>query len=189
MTLLSVLVATIPQRLPDRFVALMERLGRLSEGFSVELLGFYDNRKRSVGAKRNGLLHLARGHFVTFIDDDDDVADEYFTLVLRAIRDNLGADVICFRQECTIDNGPPILCHYSLKHVSRAQTGQQWTGPPAHTMVWRRAVIADVRFPELDFGEDSEWVDRARMNAKTEIQIDRTLYYYRFRSDVTGTRG
>jgi glycosyltransferase involved in cell wall biosynthesis len=34
----------------------------------------FDNRARSIGAKRQALADIARGKYIAFCDDDDDVA-------------------------------------------------------------------------------------------------------------------
>ena len=64
-----------------------------------------------------------------------------------------------------------------------------WSGPPAHTMCWRRAVLEGVTFPEKNFGEDVGFVDQACKLAKTEIVLNgEPLYFYRFDEEKTATR-
>jgi glycosyltransferase involved in cell wall biosynthesis len=186
--LLSVLVPTIPTRLTDHFPRIIQELERQAVGKSVEILGFYDNCKRSVGEKRNALLQWAQGTFIAFVDDDDRIAPDYLNVVLGAVRDHLDADVICFKSECRIDDGPPKLCKYSLSYKSYSDTPTLWTGPPAHTMVWKAKVAKQSVFPEKNFSEDSDWVRGAVQVAKKEHQIDRVLYFYDFRSGTTATR-
>ena len=81
MNSLSILIPTIRER-ESKFTKLVERLAKLS-GHSdfVEILGLWDNKFSTVGDKRNKLLSIAGGDFCVFIDDDDDVADDYFSKV------------------------------------------------------------------------------------------------------------
>jgi len=199
--------------IPERFHSVQPLLYSLLESQSVarrpdvELCYLMDNRRRSVGAKRNALLDLSRGEYVSFIDDDDEVATDYVQKIAAAIaagrRSSPPADVICFPQKATIQPAGVVHeCSYSLAHFrsrppeSRRQLAPSdkpntllWTGPPAHTMAWRREIVKDTRFEERNFGEDTAWVDAVCAAAKTEIQLEcEPLYFYRFDEAVTATR-
>jgi len=39
----------------------------------------------TIGAKRNQLLHRAKGDYVAFVDDDDLVSSDYVNKVLSAV--------------------------------------------------------------------------------------------------------
>jgi glycosyltransferase involved in cell wall biosynthesis len=70
--LLSILVPTVPSRVATMFPkAIQAILGQITDHKEVELLGLFDNKARTTGAKRNALLDIARGEYVVFIDDDD----------------------------------------------------------------------------------------------------------------------
>ena len=80
-----------------------------------------DNKRRSVGSKRNCLLDSAHGEYVSFIDDDDEVATDYVDKILRNIvtarRPPEPADVICFGQRATLHPHNVIHeCSYSLAY-------------------------------------------------------------------------
>jgi len=205
----SILISGIPERyhtVHGLLLSLLETQGvsRMSE---VELLYLMDNKRRSVGAKRNDLLDTARGEYVSFIDDDDEVAPNYVDMLYKAIartrRGSPVADVICFPQRAIIGNTGVIHeCTYSLKHWAEIDPGKRrtlqttdrpnvlkWTGPPAHTMVWRRMVALNGRFPDKQFGEDVEWVDAVCGKAEHEVQIvGEPLYIYKFNPEGSRTR-
>ena len=61
---------------------------------SVEIRILRDNKEMSVGEKRNKLIHMAKGEYFSFIDDDDLVSEEYVDQVLRKIFKN--PDIVTF---------------------------------------------------------------------------------------------
>jgi glycosyltransferase involved in cell wall biosynthesis len=189
--------------IPDRFhtvspllYSLLETQG-VARHPDVELLYLLDSKRRTTGAKRNTLLNAARGDYISFIDDDDAVAGDYVARVLDALRQHPGVDVVCFPQRATLaPMGLIHECTYSLAHKTRElkPTAQPnvftWTGPPAHTMVWRMGVVGASRFPEQQFGEDVAWVDEVCARAKREAQIEGPpAYFYQFDSERSATRG
>jgi len=205
----SILIAQIPERwhsVQPLLYSLLETQA-VARRPEVELLALLDNRRRSVGAKRNALLAAAQGEYVSFIDDDDQVAPNYVDRILHAIakarKQDPPVDVICFPQRATIMPGGVIHeCSYSLAHYKQrppdqrrqlAATNQEntlaWTGPPAHTMAWRREIVKDLQFPDKQFGEDVDFVDLACERAATEMSLDGgPLYYYNFSETGSATR-
>ena len=205
----SILIPSIP----ERYHSAQELLHSLLEQQSVarmqdvELLYCMDNRRRSVGAKRNDLLAMARGEYLSFIDDDDLVATDYVQkvhrLISKARKQDPPADVICFPQRCTLaPSGVTHECSYSIAHWKDREPDKRrvlvqsgtpnvlnWSGPPAHTMIWRAEIAKSATFPEQNFGEDVSWVDAVCEKAKTEMVINgEPLYYYRFDEARTATR-
>ena len=211
----SILIAAIPERyhlMQPLLFSLLEtqHVSRMSD---VELVVFLDNKRRSVGEKRNALLDIANGEYISMIDDDDEVSPDYVRRVhdslQQAKRTGKMPDVVCFGQRATlVQQGITHECTYSLacwrdrKPEERRQLAPAydekgatlpnvllWTGPPSHTMAWRRDVIGDARFPETQFGEDVAWVDAVCERAKGEMQLGGApLYFYKFDSERSATR-
>ncbi|MHC4891532.1 MAG: glycosyltransferase [Planctomycetota bacterium] len=173
----------------------------------MELLYLLDTKRRSVGAKRNALLDIARGEYLSFIDDDDEVATDYVQKIYRTIvktrKEEKPADVICFPQRATLmPSGTIHECTYSLENWEKRPPEERrrleqtethntlkWSGPPAHTMCWRRDIAILGRFPEKNFQEDIDYIDKICAKAKTEIQITgEPLYFYNFSETGTATR-
>lgn len=190
---LSVLIPTVPRRLRTFLPTLMTEIDRqLAEtgyGAEVEIIALYDNKKVSVGTKRNRLMDMAAGRFLTFLDDDDWIDMDYFGLVVPAIRSNPDAHVIVYDQSCQINGGPGKRCRYGLE-LEYTDSPHLWTGKPAHTMVWQTAVARKARFPDANFEEDLAWVRIACSHAEVsrQVRIERVLYYYRHDQRTTETR-
>ena len=203
----SILICAIP----CRYHSVQGLLFNLLETQSVarmpdiELLYLMDNKRRSVGAKRNALLAMAQGEYISFVDDDDDVAPDYVQKIHAAIAKarKTDIDVICFPQRATLSPAGVIHeCTYSLAHYKQRKPDKRrllaagpaentllWTGPPSHTMAWRREIVQDILFPEKNFGEDVTWVDLACEKAEAEMVLTgKPLYFYAFDEGKTATR-
>jgi len=211
----SILIASVPSR--------KHQLSKLEDWIEmqildrpIELLTLYDNKRMSVGRKRNLLLDMAQGRYLSFIDDDDTVADNYVEKIYETICDAyrlynedgterataiVGIDVFCFKQLCThVQDGYKERCSYSLKYAYEQgrdydlgtgdplQSGW-WRGLPSHTMVLRSELAKLCRFPEKNFGEDIDFCKQFAKIAKTEVQISETLYFYNMDLKRSETRG
>lgn len=86
--LLSIVIPSIPERKEkswDLFEKLQQQINnRLTKPEQVEIIMFTDNRRRSIGKKREGCVQLATGKYVALLDDDDGVSDEYIFLLHQA---------------------------------------------------------------------------------------------------------
>lgn len=181
----SILIPTIPSR-RAKFATLVAELERQADGLPVEILALYDNKARSLGAKRQALLDLARGTHLVFIDDDDRVAADYVHTLVDIIRIQ-DPDVIVYEQE--VKGDPPIRCRYG-KELRSAQGPGWWTGKPSHTMVWRTSIARHGRFPDRAFAEDTAWVDQVwpQIFLSKQVRLDRVMYFYDFDPAASETR-
>lgn len=189
--LLSILIPTLPSR-ESSFRALLGKLQSqvLTHGLSeqVEVLWFLDQKENSVGAKRNALMFLARGRFVVFVDDDDDVDSEYVPLLCRAIREHPEVDCIGFVGELTWAGSNPSPTIYSLKYVEAtdrevAPGHRVYLRPPQHVNPIRRDVAVRFPFPDVSCGEDlARCMDlvRGRALSREYFLGDRVMYRYAF---------
>lgn len=184
---LSILIPTIPSRVNGYFPQLVEKLNQQIGNLPIEVIGLYDNKKQLVGQKRNHLLNLASGLFLTFVDDDDQITDDYIYEIYSTIEENRNADCIVYQVLCSINGSIPYLCKYGVE-LEYKQIPGLWTGKPAHTMVWKSELAKTCKFPTSNFGEDSEWVAQAWPQIKKQVNIDKVLYHYQFNNQTTQTR-
>jgi hypothetical protein len=91
--LLSILIPTVPERMGQASALIATLIWQNEKGLA-EILYFGDDRTRTIGAKRNGLLGLARGKYVAFCDDDDSVSGDYISAITAAAEKD--ASVISF---------------------------------------------------------------------------------------------
>ena len=71
---LSILILSIPSRI-KQLETLLEKLENQFDDDRVEILVMLDNKSFHIYEKRNELLDMARGEYLCFLDDDDNVAE------------------------------------------------------------------------------------------------------------------
>lgn len=174
--LLSILTPTVPSRF-DRLAALREKIEAQADP-RMEWLAFSDNRRRTIGEKRDGLLRLALGRYVAFVDDDDDIADDYVPSLLEAASQE--PDVITFRQRATW-KGQDSEIHFALGNPNEPFRPGGITRRNAwHVCAWRRSLAVRSFFPPSNYGED--WAYAAPLCSLPnlrEVHIPRVLHFYR----------
>ena len=181
--ILSILTPTIPERRTKCMYVLADKIAKQISGQPVEHLILSDNRKRSIGAKRQALLDIARGQYIAFVDDDDDIADSYVEELLAAAAS--GADVITFLQGATY-NGQQSVVDFQLGQGDHGFAPGGITNRDAwHVNAWRRSRVAHCQFGESNYGEDLTWCQQARRMAQTTVHIPKILHFYRHDAATT----
>jgi glycosyltransferase involved in cell wall biosynthesis len=149
----------------------------------VEHLVLWDNRRRLNGAKRQALLDIAKGDYFAYVDDDDDVMDDYVSELIKSIES--GADVITFRQKA-IYNGLESEVVFGINNQDGPFTpGGITIRAPWHICAWRREKVAGCVFGNLAYNEDTVWCMQARKRIKTGFHVDKVLHIYRHDANTT----
>ena len=180
MTQLSILIPTVPERV-EQTAKLIAKLQSQNVNDMAEILWFGDNRLRTIGAKRNALLQAARGRYVAFCDDDDDVADNYIDK-LCSIKQPV--DVITFEQQA-IWNDYHGLIEFDINAPVDAPLIHQGCAKryPWHSCAWKREIAQRALFTEKNWGEDLDWVLQIYGAAKQSAHIPAVLHYYRHKDE------
>jgi glycosyltransferase involved in cell wall biosynthesis len=172
---LSILTPTIPGR-ENQLAALAQRIKHQIGNQAVEHLILSDNRKRSIGEKRQSLIDIANGEYIAFCDDDDNVSDNYVFELLQAIETN--ADVITFNQKA-IYNGLESEVHFGIRNQdSQFNPGGITLRGPWHVCAWNRQKVKGCVFGFSNYGEDLVWCNQARKRIKTGHHINKVLHTY-----------
>ena len=185
---LSVLIPTISGR-KNEAEKLFCDLERRAHGLPVEILMLRDNRAANMGDKRNMLLRAARGNYITFIDDDDSFAPNYFSEVLPKL--DAGVDVISYNQIASVD-GATSEVHCQLKNENDIFRPSGITlRKPWFWCVWRAGLAKNYAVPNTytkdgqTFYEDELWLRHLWVEAKSEIVINKILHFYNFSTAKT----
>lgn len=182
--LLSILTPAVPSRWAQ-LQKLSDELARQIGDKPVEHLVLMDNKRRTVGEKRDALLRASRGQYVAYCDDDDWVRDGYVDEILRAIQANPGVDVVTFNQHSQVN-----------EHISEVQFQLGNPNHPFspggvtlrnawHVCAWRRGLAVQSFFPATSYGEDWQYASRLCAVAKTSVHIPRILHEYHHSSATT----
>jgi glycosyltransferase involved in cell wall biosynthesis len=181
----------VPNRVGSSFLSLIRKLEaqiQTSKSQHVEILGLFDNKKRTVGEKRDALLQISNGKYVVFIDDDDRVAETYVSDILASLTSD--PDCVVFDCICTMNGKKQIHCKYGIEFEYKdTDRDNKWFGKPAHTMVYRSAIAKKHRYASISDGEDVDWVKRASKEIKKQNRISKVLYFYDFNQNTSETRG
>ncbi len=147
----------------------------------VEILVFADNKKRTVGEKRQGLLDLAKGVYIMYLDDDDEVSNDFLETVLPHLKK---WDAITFDQEAWINGKRYIINNSIHNEIEQLHYGAVKRPPMCHS-IWKRQLAKKARFPKSNYGEDHEWAKQ--LKPKNEYHIDKVLHKYVYDDKTTAT--
>jgi len=184
-TKLSILICTLSDR-NEKLGTLLEALNKQSEDKPVEILYVGDNRTIGVGKKRNDLLRMARGEYISFIDDDDRISDDYIDQILSKIK--LGTDCVVFDVEISENGSPYKKVVYDINLDRDLNYPDHYERLPNHLMAVKRDIALKAMFPEIQFAEDAEYAKRLKQLLNSQSRISKTLYYYDFNDKTSATR-
>lgn len=162
------------------FSELHDEVKRQAEGKPVEIIVALDNKEISIGKKRQNILEQAAGDYIVYIDDDDWIAVDYVDQLLAATEQK--PDCIGFKIECTRNGRRPTIASASIRWGDWADGvgGFSHVRTPYQKTPIKRALALCAGFPDMRYGEDRVYSNRVYPLLKTEVYLDKILYYYRF---------
>lgn len=178
----SILICTVEDRKED-FDAicgkLTDQISALGLDEQIEVLFCCDKRgENSIGTKRNFLLEASSGYYISYVDDDDDVHDEYISMIYNALLEK--KDCVSLRGVMTHRGLHPRTFIHSLAYNSFFQKDGIYYRPPNHWNPIKRCVAIQFAFPPINYGEDTRWAMEIA-NAgllKTEAIVEEPYYFY-----------
>ena len=88
--LLTILVPTVPSRIDYFYPRIMKQLLDQTKKYNnIELVSFFDNKKRTIGKKRDEMLKLAQGKYVTFDIGGDATTTQMSEQITNLAKSNL----------------------------------------------------------------------------------------------------
>ena len=175
----DILIATIPHR-HESLCGLLAHLHRqMKQGVGVRL--YRDNLEVSYGGKCATLLASSEAEYVSFLDDDDTVTQDYMHRVCRALRWH--PDYVGFLVRYTIDGEPGPRVEHSLRHTGWVNTQEILTRDIVHFNPIRRE-LALLGTWEGGNGADRRWADGVRASGKVQREkwISHPVHCYQERT-------
>ena len=171
---LSILTSTLESR-SSIFQGLVRTLEAQCSR-EVELLANIDNGQKSIGTKRNELLSAAKGNYVVFLDDDDQVSPYYISSILQAIEDK--TDCVGMEGIITLRGQKPRKFIHSIKYQDWFEKDEIYYRCPNHLNPLKRSIALEVGFLDISYQEDKDFSFRLKNKLQTETYIDFPIYFY-----------
>jgi hypothetical protein len=170
----QILIASIAHR-TDELTALLDHLEKqLVPGVGV--IVFRDNREQVYGPKCQALYQASTADYVSMLDDDDWVSDDYIPSVMDALK--FDPDYVGYRVLYTEHGVPQAPVVHSLECDGWHATPEGLFRDICHKNPMRRDLAIQASW-DGDGGADIHWANQLRGTVKTEVFIDRELYHYR----------
>lgn len=177
----SILIAHLAERGP----LLAALLTHLSQGLTqaagaVEVVIAGDAGEVDIGRKRTALVEAARGHYVSFLDDDDWVPEVYIPAILASLLRER-PDYVGFQVQCIWDGVPLKPTYHSLRYTGWWDDAQGYYRDLSHLNPILRGLARLVPF-EGRYGEDHRWAQALASTGlcRREVYLDAVLYEYRY---------
>lgn len=190
----SILILSIPSRIQYLTPLLDKLVKQIGDREDVEIISLMDNKSLGIPEKRNELMKLARGTYLAWIDDDDDVTDNYVEKILETINNNPDVDVISFNQLCFLE-GKVARVFAKMGNPNQPVLPDPSDGsrcldtlrPPYHWCVWKTSLASSESFKwvhdieGVQIAEDIDWLRRLYPKVKKSIYLENeTLHIYRW---------
>lgn len=180
---LSILICSLESR-EKELASLLNELNSQTafkyEGI-VETIAMVDNRQKSTGAKRQRLLEQAKGEYIVFIDDDDEVPYYYVEEMLKACHS--GCDCVAIHGIMTTDGKDEIRWRLSKDYDNitiHPQGRPLYLRKTNHITAVKREHALKAGFPDKSNAEDKAYSEAVNKYLKTEYTIDKPMYHYKF---------
>lgn len=186
---LSILVCSVLNRRNTFLPSILEELNKQThDKTDVEVICVVDNKTRMLGIKRNDLVNMAQGDYITFVDDDDKLSPDYVSELLKAIAENNGVDVINFIVNVSINDSGFKPCYYTVENKNDFNRDNSYHRLPNHIMCIKRQICIETPYKPILYGEDSAFSKELAPKIKTEHIISKILYEYHYNSNTTETQ-
>ena len=191
----SILILSIPSRFDILKPLLNKLMVQIGDREDVEILSLMDNKSLHIYEKRNELMKIARGSHLAWLDDDDDVSDNYVSKITEAIEKNTDADVISFNQLCFLEGREArVFAKMGNPHEpvlpdpSNPQRYKDTLRPPYHWCVWKTSLAVSESFREAyaqgstgQSMEDIDWLMRLYPKVTQSVYLENdSLHIYRW---------
>ena len=135
------------------------------------------------GAARNAALDIVRGEFIAFVDSDDYIAPDMYKYLYGLLIQ--GADIAecghvdAFDDNASFDNADAKVVTYAVQEAMTEHIQDRIFRQLIWNKLYRRELIADIRFPVGNRIDDEFWTYRVIANARRLARSSCNMYAYR----------
>lgn len=181
MTTWDILIPSVAHRTDKLTLLLSELASQMQPGVGVRV--FRDNLEHSQAFKCQALLDSSIADYVSFIEDDDWIHENYVGLIMGALE--LDPDFVGFGLRYT-ENG---VLQLPIVHSYNSVQNEIYPGQPPPEVLYRRVthlnpirrtIAVTARF-DGDFTMDRRWSQEIIRGGliQSEVLIDEQVYHYR----------
>ena len=181
----SILIPTIKRRqeqFTQLYLELLRQIQKNKLEQKVEVIFDLDDQTMTVGEKRNRLLQASRGTYISYIDDDDEVAPDFVSQIYQKLMTS--PDCVNLVGILRTPGQPEQRFEHSLKYSTGYTDPQtnQICSPIYHLNPIKRAIAMQFQFPHQNFNEDTSWAAALHQAGllKQEAVITQPLYFYNY---------
>lgn len=186
-TMLSILTASIPER-HSIMIGLYGKLHRQMYEVHTnhEMLGEIEwildespsfiNGGLSIGKKRESLVRRAKGKYLCFLDDDEDIAPNYVETLVRLCQHDM--DVCTFKAIAKNDNFWSIIDMSIYNPNIEASPNYVTLRSPWHVCPIRSSFAKMFDFEDINYGEDIKWMEKVLTQVTSEARSTAVLLQY-----------
>lgn len=181
---LSILICTLPERAKQY----MHMIDLLHVGTREDVEVICDGRGRHIptGQKRNELIQQCSGSHFCFVDDDDEVMNDYTNELAKAIQSDPDVVTFCGTMLTNGTNKVDWVIKLGEKYEARKDSDgiTRYYRHPNHLAVMKKTIVQHIKFPHVWQQEDFIWSSEIKNRGllKTEVHIPKQLYLYDFKT-------
>jgi len=177
-TQLSILICSIESRVDTFLPNIFRQLRDQVKDLPVEVISLVDNKRISIGEKRNRLVDMAKGKYVVMVDDDDIISDDYVKSLFSAMEED--SDIVVFLLERYENDKFDRLCTYGVEYETDQNLENVYIRLPNHIACIRKSIAEKIKFPLVNNGEDYSFAGRLKPLIKTQTRINKVIYRYNY---------
>ncbi len=135
---------------------------------------------------RNMALDIAAGDYISFVDSDDVIQQEFYDILTEVLLKNDCDIVECdYITEDRLEkqNNPDIIGVFNTHESMKQHISGRYCSSLIWNKLYRKEVVENVRFVPGKLIDDEFFTYRVLGNSKKTVIIDSKLYYYRQQDD------